>query len=89
VKRVEQKFMNGSNQRITTTYGDHRTVGGVQFPYRIGQTGGALGRVQFTVTELEVNKGVLPALFATGLPPIVEPTEFETDPDGYNGIEGQ
>ncbi|MBK9515470.1 MAG: insulinase family protein [Flavobacteriales bacterium] len=89
VKRVEQKFMNGSNQRITTTYGDHRSVGGVQFPYRIGQTGGTLGRVQFTVTELDVNKGVLPALFTTGLPPIVEPTEFETDPDGYNGIEGQ
>ena len=89
LKRMEQKFMNGSNQRIITTYGDYRTVGGVQFPYRIGQTGGALGRVQFTVTELEVNKGVLPGFFTTGLPPIVEPTEFETDPDSLKGIEGQ
>jgi len=87
LQRTEQKFMMGRNMRVTTTYGDYRTVGGVQFPHSITQGGGAMGMVSFTVKEIVVNKGTIPGFFETGLPEIVEPTEYETDPEG--GLEGQ
>jgi hypothetical protein len=46
-----------------------------------------MGVVSFTVKEIAVNKGTIPGFFETGLPDVVEPTEYETDPEG--GLEGQ
>lgn len=87
LQRTEQKFMMGRNMRITTTYGDYKAVAGVMFPHSIGQGGGPMGVVSFTVKEIAVNKGTIPGFFETGLPDVVEPTEYETDPEG--GLEGQ
>jgi hypothetical protein len=87
LQRTEQKFMMGRNMRITTTYGDYKAVAGVMFPHSIDQGGGPMGVVSFTVKEIAVNKGTIPGFFETGLPDVVEPTEYETDPEG--GLEGQ
>lgn len=72
LRRVDQKFMVGRSMNIVTDYSDYKAEGGVLFPRVIEQRGGPMGSVAMTVRTIEVNKGLTPSFFKTGLPPVQE-----------------
>ncbi|MEZ4755622.1 MAG: pitrilysin family protein [Flavobacteriales bacterium] len=83
LQRVEEKFMAGRNLRVVTTYADHAPFEGLVLPTRIVRRGHPAGRLELTVGTVEFGRVPATGFFATGLPPVVEPTEFETDPDEW------
>lgn len=87
VQRVEEKFMAGRNVRIVTTFADHTSFQGLLMPKRIVRKGHPAGRMEVTVDAVEVGRVPAVDFFATGLPPVVEPTEYVTDPGGMQEIE--
>ncbi len=68
VRRTEERYLNGRSYQITTDYGDYKPVDGVLFPRLISQYGGPSGEVEMKVTNIAVNTGLKPELFATHLP---------------------
>jgi predicted Zn-dependent peptidase len=69
LRREEERSMGGRTAVITTDYSDHVEASGVLFPRSITQSGGPMGVLSLTVTDVAVNKGTLPGFFETGLPP--------------------
>nr|MCU0319893.1 hypothetical protein [Flavobacteriales bacterium] len=45
------------------------------------------GKLELTVDAVEVGRVPAVDFFATGLPPVVEPSEYVTDPGGMQEIE--
>lgn len=83
LQRVEEKFMAGRNLRVVTTFADHTAFAGLMLPKRIVRRGHPDGRLELTVETVELGRVPAAGFFDTGLPPVVEPTEFETDPDEW------
>lgn len=72
IRRVDNKFMYGKSLTITTDYSNYKAVNGVMLPRTISQSGGPTGALTLTVTDVEVDKNLLPSFFETGLPPYSE-----------------
>lgn len=69
LRREEERSMGGRTAVITTDYSDHEAASGVLFPRTITQSGGPMGVLSLSVSDVAVNKGTLPGFFETGLPP--------------------
>jgi predicted Zn-dependent peptidase len=88
VQRVEEKYMDGRNVRIVSRFSDHTDHHGLMLPGRIVRTGHPAGRMELVLDAVDVGPQAVAVPFATGLPPVVEPAEYVTDPgDGSREIE--
>lgn len=87
LQRVEEKFMVGRNVRIVTTFAEHTPFQGLLMPKRIVRRGHPAGKLEVTLDAVELGRVPAMDFFATGLPPVVEPTEYVTDPGGMQEIE--
>jgi hypothetical protein len=88
VQRVEERFMAGRNVRIVSRFSDHAEYNGLLLPKRIVRTGHPAGRMELVVDAVSVGPQAVAVQFATGLPPVVEPAEYVTDPgDGSREIQ--
>ncbi len=72
LRRIEKKFMAGRPMTIITDYKKYQPYNGVMFPTIIEQDGGPMGQVSMLVEVIEINKGMPPNFFTTGLPPVQE-----------------
>ncbi len=70
LRRIEKKFLGGRPVTITTDYKNYRPFSGVLFPTVIEQGGGPMGQITMLVEVIEINKGMPPNFFTTGLPPV-------------------
>jgi zinc protease len=88
VRRVEEKYMAGRNVRIVSRFSDYAEYHGLMLPTHIVRTGHPAGRMELTLGAVEVGPQAVAVPFDTGLPPVVEPEEYVTDPgDGSREIE--
>lgn len=86
VQRTRTELHDERTFDITTEYSNLRPIKGVLFPFTITERGGPSGKVERTITSVEVDKAMPAAFFATNIP---EPPETPNLPEPGTPIEDE